>query len=283
MTIQSSDYMNNNHNGTEPAIDVLQKISVLNQDNGRIFTNTERLDTIARMLHGSGYQRINSGGLVHIYGRKPIEDADKPVIVVSSHVDCEHHITKCFTRLIDPDTMLGTFDNSITNAAILHLMLKGSLPDHVLVAFTGDEEYNGRGAEDVISFIRANRLTVQNLFVLDVTGEGWDVRSDFAVENDFWDKRYGAKIVDLIKQSGYAWNYVPAYLYRIPDWIPRKQIIHYEADEDESWLYDEADLPCFSFCLPIRGNMHSDRGIFARVTSFSRYIEVLERLLSAAL
>ena len=59
--------------------------------------------------------------------------------------------------------------------------------------------------------------------------------------------------------------------------------MEYEADEDESWEYDEADLPCFSFCLPTRGEMHSDEGILARVASFRRYTEVLERLLNIPL
>ena len=283
MTIQSANCMEDNHNGTEPAITVLQKISVLNRDNGTVFTNTERLDAIACLLRGSGYQRMNTGGLVQIYARKPAEELDSSVVIVSSHVDCEHHITKCFTQLIDADTMLGTFDNAITNAAILHLMLKGNLPDHVLVAFTGDEERTEQGAKDVISFIRENSLKVRNIFVLDVTGEGWNTGSDFTVENDFWDERYGEKVIDLVKHTGYLWNYVPGDPDDIPDYIPKNQIIPYEADEDESWEYDEADLPCFSFCLPTRGEMHSDEGILARVASFRRYTEVLERLLNIPL
>ena len=259
---------------------ILQNVSVLNRDNGSAFTNTERLDAIAHLLQGSGYQRINVCGLFHIYARMPVAELGKSVVIVSSHVDCEYHITKCFSRLIDADTMLGTFDNSITNAAILNLMLKGNLPDHVLVAFTGDEEENGQGAKDVISFIRNNRLRVQNTFVLDVTEEGWNTGSDFTVENDFWDENYGKKVIDLVEQIGYPWNYVPGKPDDIPDYIPKERVVRVEAYEDESWEYDEAGIPCFSFCLPTKGEMHCDEGILARVASFGRYTEVLERLLN---
>lgn len=68
--------------------------------------------------------------------------------------------------------MLGTFDNSITNASIVYLMLSRALPRNVIVAFTGDEEETSRGALDVSRFIEDHNLDVLNIFVLDVTEEG---------------------------------------------------------------------------------------------------------------
>lgn len=261
-------------------ISVLQKVSVLNRDDGFAFTNKDRLNVIADLLRESDYQRINTDGLVHIYARKPVAELNMPVIAVSSHVDCERHITKCFARFINDDMLSGTFDNSITNAAVLYLMLTGRLLDHVLIAFTGDEEETGRGAKDVVQFIRRNDLRIFNIFVLDVTEEGWVSQADFTVENDFWDEDFGEEVINLVRQTGYAWNYVPGDPDDIPDCIPKDRIIHVEAYEDESWEYDEADVPCFSYCLPTKGEMHCDDGILARITSFERYTEVLERLLN---
>ena len=261
-------------------LSVLQSVSVLNRDNGFSFTNTERLDAIALLLKNSSYRRAAADGLFHMYTLKSVEDLDKPVIIVSSHVDCEYHITRCFATINDSNTLLGTFDNSITNAAIVYLMLSGKQPDNVLIAFTGDEEENGRGAADVIRFIRKNNLEVLNVFVLDATEEGWVTEADFTIENDFWDEEFGEEVVKLVRQSGYNWNFVPGEPDEIPDYIPKQRIINVEAYADESWDYDEADIPCFSFCLPTKGEMHCNDGILARKSSFMHYTEVLERLLT---
>lgn len=259
---------------------VLEQISVLNRDNGSVFTNTERLNAIASLLRGSDYKRINADGLFHLYAHGRGVERNRPVVIVSSHVDCERHISRCFTGFLNPDTLLGTYDNAITNAAVVYLMLSGRLPDHVLVAFTGDEEVNGRGSKDVIRFIGKNNLNVRNIFVLDVTEEGWRTNADFTVENDFWDEDFGRKVIEAANQSGYSWNYIPGEPDNVPDFIPEERILRCEAYDDESWDYDEADLPCFSLCLPTTGEMHSNKGILARVISFRRYVDVLERMLN---
>lgn len=176
--------------------------------------------------------------------------------------------------------MLGTFDNSITNAAIVYLMLSGDLPRNVIVAFTGDEEENSRGALDVSRFIEDHNLDVLNIFVLDVTEEGWVTGADFTIENDFWDDDFGKKTVELAQRTGYKWNFVPAEPAEIPKFVPGEAVIHIEAYADESWDYDEKEIPCFSFCLPTKGEMHCDDGILARVISFRRYTEVLGKMLT---
>lgn len=260
-------------------LSILQRLSVLNRDDGRRFTNTERLDAIASLLSDSDYVKLDVDGLVHIYRKRALSDWSDPVLIVSAHVDCEYHITKCFASELSDGMLLGTFDNAITNASIVSLMLSGNLPDNVLVAFTGDEEETGRGCKDVIRFIHANRIDVRNIFVLDVTEEGWDQGADFTIENDFWDEAPGNAIIETAKSSGYLWLFVPGDLYDIPTAVPKDRILYQEAAEDESWEYDEADLSCFSFCLPIKGEMHSNSGVYARALSFQRYTEVLERML----
>lgn len=260
-------------------ISILHTLSVPNRDNGRVFTDTERLDAIAELLRESPYERVAADGLFHMYSRVPIEAIEEPVVIVSTHVDCEYHITKCFTKQVDDDTLLGTFDNSITNASAVHLMLSTDLPDNVLFAFTGDEEEGSRGATDVARFVEDNRLEVLNIYVLDVTEVGWKREADFTVENDFWDDDFGKRVVDLACDTGYQWRYVPAYPDDIPSYVPKDRVKMTEAYEDESWEYDERDLPCFSLCLPTKGDMHCDDGILARTVSFRRYTEVLGRML----
>ena len=68
---------------------------------------------------------------------------------MSSHVDCEAGITECFSREEKDDILKGTYDNSITNTAILALMMEGYLPEQVIIAFTGDEEKESKGAVEI--------------------------------------------------------------------------------------------------------------------------------------
>ncbi len=258
---------------------VLEELSVLNRDNGISFTDTTRLDAIASLLRDSDYLKIEAKGLFHLYSKKPIDQIKGPIVIVSSHVDCEYHITECFTRFEDADTMRGTYDNAITNASITYLMREGNLPENVLIAFTGDEEENSGGVRDISKYIRKNHLDVKHIIVLDVTGEGWNQNADFTVENNFWDDNVGEKIIRLVQETGYEWLFVPSEKGVFPDYVPKERIIDIEAYEDESWEYDEYDLSCCSFCIPTYGEMHCNEGVLARTISFRRYTEVLEKLL----
>ena len=99
-------------------------------------------DTIEELMQGSKYKIANTDGLFRMYSQVPVDQITGPVLIVSSHVDCEYHITKCFTKHVDENTLLGTFDNSITNAAIVYLMLSGNLPENL----DGPPLFPGRGA-----------------------------------------------------------------------------------------------------------------------------------------
>ena len=48
---------------------VLQKLSVLNRDNGLVFTDTTRLDAIETLLKNNTYKRVNRDGLFRMYSQ----------------------------------------------------------------------------------------------------------------------------------------------------------------------------------------------------------------------
>lgn len=261
--------------------EILSAVSVLNRDyNGR-FTVTDRLDRIAALLQNGRYRRINTDGLFHLYASAPLEELrGKEVLVVSAHVDCEYSITRCFFQELGGGMLKGTFDNAVTNAAVLYQMLYGDLPGNVLIAFTGDEEYDSTGAIQLGAFLSRSRIRVRHIFVLDVTYEGWSAGADFTVENDYWEDDCGEAIAAAAERTGFCWRFVPCDLSDVPGYVSRQNLVYKEADADESEEYCD-DYSCCSLCLPVEGEMHSDEGVLAREASLLRYVQVLGELLRA--
>ena len=252
----------------------------LNRDDGQRFTKTDRLDAIQRLLWDSQYRRVNPQGLFHLYAKRPLDRLEGPVILVSSHVDCESGITRCFCEDAGDGLLRGTFDNAATNAAVLSLMLEGALPDTVLVAFTGDEEEDSHGAIQTVRFLRSQRVKIDLAVVLDVTDMGWKEGAGFTVENNFWDDARGRRVIERVGHLSAEWRFVPEDPDDVPSYVPTERVIDQEAEEDESWELDELDVPCFSLCLPVRGNMHSDCGVLARRESFIAYRSALAAVLN---
>jgi hypothetical protein len=261
--------------------DILGLIMRLNRDNGHRFTRTDRLDEIQRILLNSPYRRVNQYGLFHLYAKHPIDQLAGPVVLVSSHVDCEKGISRCFWEETEDGLLRGTFDNAATNAAVLSLMMDEVLPDHVLVSFTGDEEEDSHGIIETVKFLRSRNVEIRFAVVLDVTDMGWKERADFTVENNFWDDALGSRIIERIGKVPMEWRFVPEDPDDIPDYIPPARVVAHEAEADETWDLDELDVPCFSLCLPVNGDMHGDCGVLARKDSLVCYCNALAAVLAA--
>lgn len=259
--------------------DILGRVMRLCRDNGKKFTDAGRLDEIQRLLWDSRYRRVNPQGLFHLYAAKPLDRVGDSVVLVTSHVDCAASISRCFCEDAGNDLLRGTFDNAATNAAVLSLMLEDALPDRVLVAFTGDEEENSRGIAQAVNFLRSGGIDLDLAVVLDVTDMGWDEHAGFTVENDFWDAARGGEVIERIERLESEWRFVPEDPDGIPSYVPRERVIYEVAQPDESWELDDMDVPCFSLCLPVKGNMHSDRGVLARRASFAAYRAALKAIL----
>lgn len=256
---------------------LLKKVNVLNYDNGKNFINTHRLDVIDNELKDSTYHRMNDTGLFYLYAKKSLDQMKEPLVVISSHIDCQHAITKCFSEVREDGTLKGTYDNSITNTAVLGLMKENRLADNVVIAFTGDEEENSFGAISVSRYLKEKQKKFI-VIVLDVTDMGWEEKADFTIENDFWNEQLGKKVISILENIHYDWRYIPSDPDAIPKYIPRECVINVEAEPDESWAYDEENVSCFSLCIPTKGPMHSNRGVLARQKSFLHYTEVLEQI-----
>lgn len=273
---------------TEHEFELLKKINVISRDNGKEFTHTQRLDAIKEVAANTEYRLIAEKPLFHLYAKDGLENIGEDIVVISSHADCVKAITEFFTEK-EENLLKGTFDNSITNTAALLLMEKGSLPSNVVFAFTGDEERESRGAEALTEFLHDNGKYFFAV-VLDVTHEGYAQNMPFTVENDFW---YGAKlkykdcgktVISAADKVSEYWGFVAASRIIVPEYVPARCKLADEYGDliesacDESWLYDEYDVPCFSLCLPTCGSMHSNAGLTAKEESFGIYVKALENI-----
>ena len=254
--------------------EILEQIMLPNKDNGVSFTDTRRLEKIDELLGQSKYRRVNTDGLFVLYAKKPLCEIASPILI-SSHVDC---VMSCFfTREKDEETIIGTYDNCLTNAAVLTLMLDDSFHDDVIVAFTGDEECDSKGAIQLCRYLRRNKAEPKATIVLDVTDMGWN-DADFTVENNFWGDTVGRRIIRGAASLCVPWKFVPSDPDDVPGYVPRMCVIYEEAEADESWDYDEEELECFSLCIPVMGDMHSNQGVLAKKRSCLRYIDALNTI-----
>lgn len=238
----------------EQFLHILKQVTVNSCDNGKEFTDTTRIAAIENLLQESKYELLYKGNLTLLYAKhRPV--VGESVVLVSSHIDTVY--SQCFCE--EKDGMLhGTFDNSYTNAAVIRNMLHGKFSDNVIIAFTGDEENNSRGAIETVCTLGRMQCKIDFAIVLDVTEEGWERQSLFTVENDLGIDIFTAhRLVEILKPYDGKYSYV------------------HDAEPDESWDYDEYGIPCFTLCAPILGDMHSDDGVLLRKESFPAYPDVL--------
>ena len=242
---------------------ILGKIALPCKDDGTKFTDTRRLDAIAECV-GEKWRLLEDGNLCRIYARDDF-DPKAPAVVVSSHVDMV--ASRCYAECGE-DLWRGSFDNLITNAAVVSCMEQGLFGSNVLVAFTGDEEEDSKGADEVVQSLRRRGVKIGFVIVTDVTEVGWDEGKHFTIENIFPDD--GQPEADLLSR----WLPCVSYI----DCHPKVVV---EGECDEAWQYDEHDLKCCSLCLPCRGDMHSEEGVAVRRVSVAVYAEILRRFVNA--
>lgn len=255
----------------------LDVINVPSRDDGSGFIERGRWDGIIRLLSESSYEPIRSDGLAQIY-RHRNADLNGQAILISSHIDTEYEVF--FHRELGEDELIGSFDNSICNAIIVMLMLDNRLHENVIVAFTGDEEVDGRGSAEVMDFLIEHRpqiwANLQLVITMDVTDVGYRNHA-YTIENCFIEKEVSA--LHFKTKEDFARFLVE----KTGNGQPRVII---DAVADESWYYDEYDLNCFSLCLPSRPHpdnsrssvgewMHDDRGIIVKKNSIPIYSEAL--------
>ena len=216
---------------------------------------TERLDLIKELLKETGYN-LTEVGLCHLYSKQPLDEIAEPITVLSSHIDTDRDITKPFSEIRGEKKLCGTYDNSITNAAILSLMLDDRLPDTVVVAFTGNEENGMKGADDLGDYLIKQHKKA-NIIVTDVTHRGYKGKNVFSLENCCRSGEWTDHVKEVMAGSDFKGKFAQ------------------NDENDETCSYDDHGFECFSFCIPTKGEMHDNSGLKTRISTYDKYVEAL--------
>ncbi len=259
-------------------LELVQSIAKVNYDDRTNFVRRDRLDAIAEKLIGTNWKKVNETGLFDLYAQNG--QIPENAVVISTHADCVDAITECFAKEVEGNCWLGTFDNLITNAMALILMLENRLNSNVVVAFTGDEEHGSNGAAEVAEFLRGKGCTLDAI-VLDVTPMGFDENAYFSIENNFWDDKFGKIVIDAAKSADCKWTFVPSNVDEIPDYVPADSVIPMKAWPDESWRYNDLGVHCLSYCIPTKGDMHNNDGVQIHIEAVAVYLNVLAAIANA--
>ncbi len=243
------------------------------KDNGDNFVISDRIDKISSILEQSQYKILGKNNLSYVYRHNEYKP-ERSTILISNHVDSLYK--KYFTR-ISEDKIYGTFDNSACNGVVVELMKQGVLPPQALIAFTGDEEEDSIGVDQTIEILKEKMIfnNLELVISLDLTEESFKKRC-FTVENFFvrsHNEQSSLKFSKKREIRGFLESILGTDVKFIND-----------AEPDESWQYDEHNLNCFTLCLPclpVRGDMHDDRGVAVKIESFERYAKALQEIVVA--
>jgi len=240
-------------------------------DDGTKFVRTDRLDRIRSLLADSAYVLMGNSQLAYVFQHHRFQ-SDRPAILVSNHIDSVY--SNHFATIAN-DEIHGSLDNSACNAIIVELMLRGSLPEQVLVSFTGDEEDESAGADQTIELLADSHEAVfwnlEMAITLDLTEEFYGLHH-FTIENCFVESQHGDALLRFAKK-----RHLRKYLAEMLD----TPAFVKNGEPDEAWQYDEYDLNCFSFCLTCRllgSDMHSPSGVAVRQDSLLGFAETLSSL-----
>lgn len=237
--------------------EILNKVNVPCKDNGDSFLVRDKLNAVAQLLKNTSYGLQYEGKLCHIYS--PRKQTDLPIVLISVHVDDVYDVY--FFQDEAPDQWRGTFDNCLSAACVLNEMLDGGFAPNVWVAFTGDEENQGKGAVEVCDFLKHKDINAAQVVVTEVAHEGWEDCCPFVLENDQNMTFYQASQVFNVLMS-----YRFAYLHI--------------AEPDESDVYGRAGLSVLTLSIPVDGDMHSNEGCCVRYALLPTYCEVLNGLVN---
>jgi len=298
--------------------EILKSISFyVQRDNGVQFTETSKMDRIRKILNtNSKYKEIYTGALTSIWVKDNDAERIETPVLLTSHIDNVKDINHPFVAKAVynkiGDVLAGTFDNTITNAALVDLMCNQDIDDSIVFCFDGDEETGQcRGLREAVHFVKENEMfgDIGAVVSTDVTDEGFNGKKDvqvisqktgqpvinkatgnirtekindydkyklFSLENMTGTATFQENFCkDFLEQHTDDFSFAPhpSETYNLPECMKDKY--NNQGFCDEAYTTHDLGLNGMSICLPIKGEMHSDKGCITRPVVYDGYCQNL--------
>ena len=213
-------------------------------------------DTVKRLLSATSYQSIEEDGFI-LYHRKDFGDYQSGLRLISVSLDrCE---------------MAGI-------ASLICLMQKNQLPDSVMVAFLKNTDEKRQGIQKLVKLVRKAKRTFRTI-VLDVTNTGWEEKCDFTVENCCLTQRMYKNLISALHGGRNKWKIIPEDRLLLKGILFSDEYFTSNAPrKNDCDYYRDGKVNCFSFCLPVEGNISNDEGITINLFRLSWYMYKLIQL-----
>lgn len=267
---------------------IIEDMTAMCRSNKKEFIVDSRIKVIRDYLKNTSYKEYYSQDApVSLWSKAKIEDLPRDIVLISSHADIVNNISACNSKLTEEGFYKGTYDNIITNAAALILMLEADLPENIVFAFTGDEE-TGRcnGAKEAASYLYRNKKK-PICIALDVTFEGFDENDLCSIENASAPKHIEQEFLNNLvdnfsKAEGeeQTFHFVKLGESHVPSKIEKKYMAKSSGMYDEGMCYKEEGYSALSFCIPCDGSMHSEAGVYIKQPVFEGYLASLYTIAS---
>ena len=164
---------------------ILEKINISCIDNGKKFNDRNKIEQIIELLKDSCFNKIYDGNISIIFANKSIKELKtNKTILVSSHIDTAY---ENFFQQETEAEIIGTLDNSITNAILIEQAHKIEKIGNFIFSFHGNEEDESNGAAETIQFLRNEGINPEFVISLDTTSIGFK-NYYYKIENYFIEK-----------------------------------------------------------------------------------------------
>ncbi len=213
-------------------------------------------DVIKRLLSDTGYQFIEEEEFI-LFHKKDFCDYKTSMRLISVSIDrCE---------------MAGI-------AALICLMQKNELSDSVMVAFLKNTDDKRQGIKKLVKLLKKAKRTFRTI-VLDVTNTGWEEKCDYTVENCYLTQRMYKNLISVLHKGSGRWKIIPEDRQMLKGILFSEEYFTTNAPRrNDCDYYQECGINCFSFCLPVEGNIRDGEGVTINLHRIGWYMYELIHL-----
>ena len=168
-------------------------------------------------------------------------------------------------------------------AAIICLMKKQELPDPVMIAFLKNTDEKRQAIHNLVKLLKKTKKTYRAM-VLDLTNTGWEECCDFTVENCYLTQRMYKKMVSALHGNGRRWKIIPQDKQMLKGILFSDKYFTTNAPRGKDCdYYQECGVNCFSYCLPVEGEIKNGERINIDMHRLGWYMYKLIELGTASL